>query len=134
MDFGMILKNLRKEKGLTQAQLGAKIGVTEKTINNYETKGKRPRNIDVYYKLSEVFNVDMSDLVGEEEAFYYNAQKQYGYNGKKQARELAKNLSGMFAGGELPEEDADVVFKMIQEAYWKMKLENKAKYSNKTGD
>ena len=34
----MILKNLRKEKGLTQAQLGAKIGVTEKTINNYETK------------------------------------------------------------------------------------------------
>lgn len=30
MDFGMILKNLRKEKGLTQAQLGAKIGVTEK--------------------------------------------------------------------------------------------------------
>ena len=73
----MILKNLRKEKGLTQAQLGAKIGVTEKTINNYETKGKRPRNIDVYYKLSEVFNVGMSDLVGEEEAFYYNTQKQY---------------------------------------------------------
>lgn len=40
----------------------------------------------------------------------------------------------MFAGGELPEKDADVVFKMIQKAYWKMKLENKAKYSNKTGD
>lgn len=39
-------------------------------------------------------------------------------------------MTGLFAGGELPEEDKDALFEAIQEAYWQSKIENK-KYGNR---
>ena len=36
-DIGLRVKDIRKSKGITQEELGAKIGVTKATINKYET-------------------------------------------------------------------------------------------------
>ena len=38
MSFGSKLKQLREDRGLTQTELADKLGVTLKTISNYETK------------------------------------------------------------------------------------------------
>ena len=51
------------------------------------------------------------------------AQKQYGYRGKKQAILLVNELGGMFVGGELSEDDIDGVMKAMQNLYWKTKEE-----------
>ena len=40
-------------------------------------------------------------------------------------------MAGLFAGGELPEEDKDVLFEAISEAYWQSKLKNKKYGKNK---
>ena len=37
MKTGKFIADLRKEKGLTQEQLGEKIGVTNKTVSRWET-------------------------------------------------------------------------------------------------
>lgn len=47
MSFGAKLKQLREDRGLTQTELADKLGVTLKTISNYETKGTRPRTQDM---------------------------------------------------------------------------------------
>lgn len=36
MDMGTIIKKLRREKGITQEELGKIIGVQRSTINKYE--------------------------------------------------------------------------------------------------
>lgn len=42
MKVGEFLATLRKEKGLTQAQLGEEIGVTNKTISRWENGNYMP--------------------------------------------------------------------------------------------
>jgi hypothetical protein len=49
---------------------------------------------------------------------------------KKDAQKLVDELGGLFAGGELNEEDKDKVFRAITEMYWKAKDNNK-KYTPK---
>lgn len=131
MSFGAKLKQLREDRCLTQTELADKLGVTLKTISNYETKGTRPRTQDMYKKIAEFFNVDINFLLTVEDNFVLDSAKRFGYSGKKDAENLVDNLSGLFAGGSLPEEDKDKLFNAIAEAYYEAKLENKKYGKNK---
>ena len=65
------------------------------------------------------------------------AQREYGYRGKKGAEKLVEELTGLFAGGEMAEEDMDEMMLAIQEAYVIAKKNNKKytpkKYRRSTG-
>lgn len=50
-DFSMKLKELRKEKGLTQKELGAAIGISEVMIGQYE-RGVRTPKIEMREKIA----------------------------------------------------------------------------------
>ena len=65
MDFGMRLKELRKQNGLTQQQLAERIGVTKSVISFYELKERAP-SPDVLAKLSYIFHVSTDYLLGIE--------------------------------------------------------------------
>lgn len=54
----------------------------------------------------------------------------YGSRGKQQAHALIAEVSGLFAGGDIAEEDMDEMMKAIQDAYWIAK-ENNRKYTPK---
>ncbi|MGX7099364.1 helix-turn-helix domain-containing protein [Globicatella sanguinis] len=124
MSFGKKIKELRKKEGLNQSQLAELLGVTTKTVSNYETKDLRPRKMEMYEKLAEIFKVNINYLLTEEESFISQAKLVYGEKGKKDAKFLVESMTGLFAGGELPEEDKDALFEAIQEAYWSAKLTN----------
>lgn len=63
MDFGIILKELRKQNGFTQQQLADLIGVTKSVISFYELKERAP-SPDVLIKLSYIFHVSTDYLLG----------------------------------------------------------------------
>lgn len=130
MSFGKKLRQLREEKGLTQAELADVLGTSLKTISNYEVKNTRPRKMEMYEKIAVYFEVDINYLLTKENTFVLSAGEKYGYQGAKDAEELLASMTGLFAGGELPEEDKDALFEAIQAAYWEAKLENK-KYAGK---
>lgn len=67
VNFGIKLKILRVNAGLTQAQLGARIGVTKSVISFYEQQERSP-SPDVLIKLSRVFHVSADYLLGLERA------------------------------------------------------------------
>ena len=52
MTFAENLKNLRKEKNLTQEELAEKTGINRKTISRYERGETLPRTKEYYDKLS----------------------------------------------------------------------------------
>lgn len=130
MGFGEKLRTLRKSAGLTQKQLAERIGTTQRTVASYENGYSYPRTTEVYNKLSQALDVDLNYLLTDNDKFIMEAKEQYGLRGAKQARKLVNELTGLFAGGEVAEEDMEELVNAIQEAYWTAKLINK-KYTPK---
>lgn len=63
MTFGKRLRAVRKELGLTQKELGERIGVGRTTISEYESGKIVPRQ-DGLIKLAEVLGVNVDFLTG----------------------------------------------------------------------
>lgn len=64
--FGEKIKQLRKKKGWTQAQVADEIGVTKSVISFYENKDRSP-SPEVLIKFAELFQVSTDYLLGIEE-------------------------------------------------------------------
>ena len=130
MRFGEKLRALRKEKGLTQAELAKLAGVGLKTITNYEKGTTYPQNREVYGTLAKILGCDADYLHNEGDDFIAMSHREYGYRGKKGAERLISEVTGLFAGGEMAEEDMYELMLAIQEAYIDAKKRNK-KYTPK---
>jgi transcriptional regulator with XRE-family HTH domain len=63
--FGRRLTALRKERGLTQAQLAAGLGVKLSLVAYYERRAKNP-TLEVATKIATFFDVPIGSLLGEE--------------------------------------------------------------------
>lgn len=62
ISFSKNLTHLRKLKGLTQEELGVELGKKRTTITSWE-KGENTPDLTMLYKLTELFNVSLSDLL-----------------------------------------------------------------------
>lgn len=109
-DFAMRLTKLRKDAGLTRAELGEKIGVAGRSIINYEN-GERIPYGDTCAKMAQVFGITVDELLGVENPELLMARAEAidsmrALNGKKGADRLqavykeAANL----AGGDLTDD------------------------------
>ena len=65
--IGTFLKELRNEKGMTQEQLGEKIGVTNKTISRWETGNYMPP-VDCLNMLSDIYDISINEILAGERA------------------------------------------------------------------
>ena len=79
MDFGNILKNLRRENNLTQEEVAKKICTSRSNIANYENENNMP-SIEVLKKLSKLFNCSIDYLTGVSP--YKNLQEEISINEK----------------------------------------------------
>lgn len=61
----MKLKDLRKEKGLTQTELAKKIGMSQTNYSYYETNDIMP-STDILIKLADIYGITLDKLLGEE--------------------------------------------------------------------
>ena len=64
--YGIRIKLLRIETGLTQSQLAEKLSITASTVGKYEREELQP-NIDVIIELSKIFEVSTEFLLGLED-------------------------------------------------------------------
>ena len=76
--FGDFIKELRKEKQLTQKELGEKLNITDKAISKWERELSFP-DIAVLKDLAEFFEIDISELLN-------------GERGKKQEIDIEKAI------------------------------------------
>ena len=65
--IGIFLKELRNENGMTQEQLGEKIGVSNKTISRWETGSYMPP-VDCLNMLSNIYHISINEILGGERA------------------------------------------------------------------
>ena len=80
---GAFLKDLRKEKGITQEQLAEKLGVSGRTISRWET-GKNMPDISLLVEIAEFFDVSIPEIIkGERKSEYM----------KNETKEVAETMS-----------------------------------------
>ena len=106
------------------------VTITNRVITSYETGKSFPRTRDAYKRIADALGVNVNYLLSDDEAFILGAKEQFGYRGKKGAEKLLAEVTGLFAGGEMAEEDMDELMLGIQEAYIEAKKRNK-KYTPK---
>ena len=80
---GAFLKDLRKDKGITQEQLAEELGVSGRTISRWET-GKNMPDISLLVEIAEFFDVSIPEIIkGERKS----------ENMKEEVKEVAETMS-----------------------------------------
>ena len=140
MSFGEKLRSIRISLNLSQIELAQKVGITERTIYNYEQTDTYPKP-SVLKKIADALNVSVVYLTHDdetnkqakfdEELFFANAKKEYGYKGAKEAREVISRAAALFAGGDLDDQAKDVFFQRLTEVYLESKAEAREKFSSR---
>ena len=124
MEFCERLKKARENANITQAELAKLTSISSRMIQKYESGISRPR-LDAAEKLANALNIPVTYLLNDNELVVAQANEKYGTRGAKQAEQLMAEVTGLFAGGEMAEEDMDIMMKAIQDAYWIAKDKNK---------
>lgn len=91
MLLGKRLKALRKEKNMTQQELGELINVTKVSICCYE-KGTRTPTLETLMELADVFNVDISYFLGQDNYVIAENDSEYGIRMAKEEIEIIEEL------------------------------------------
>lgn len=145
MNFGEKIKELRKKRGFSQSELAEKIGVTQKTICNYENGTRFPKGQKIINGFADIFDVSIDYLLDDTEIdsnkqnikieykdeFISTAKENFGYKGKKEAENLLEKTAAIFSGGSLSDEDKDAFFQSITELYFDAKSKSRKKYGKK---
>ena len=116
MKFGEKLKQLRTEHGMTQGALAEKLGVSLRTLQNYETCKIYPKQSDIYGRIASLFGVSADYLLQDDAPPAHD-----------QVDTLVAQMGSLFAGGSISEDDKDKVLFAITELYWKAKEKNGSK-------
>lgn len=63
--IGAFLKELRKEKNITQEELADKMGVSRRTVSRWETGSNMP-DMDILIDISDFYGVDLREILDGE--------------------------------------------------------------------
>ena len=66
--IGQNIRTIRESRGLTQAQLADRVGVSSGTVSSWEVDRTEP-NIGMIEKISVALNCQKTDLIGHENDF-----------------------------------------------------------------
>ena len=138
MTFSDKIKIAREAAGLTQTELGEKVGVSKRTIASYESQGASARK-STLEKLARVLKVSVTYLsddnctdpladIGKDD-YVQKARALYGVKGARDVDELLQDNAALFAGGDLSQDQKDAFFQAVMNAYMTCKSEAREKFS-----
>ena len=130
MSFGTRLKEARNRAGLQQKELAVRSGVSLRTIQNWEGDKRRPSHFDAVADVARVLGVSSAELLSEEDTRVIEASERGGSRGRRDVEALIAEVSGLFAGGELDDEEKEGVIAALNQAYWEAREKNR-KYTPK---
>ena len=141
--FSDKVKEARVSLGISQPQLGKKIGLSVRSVIAYEKGEKKPRPASML-KLAKALGVSVKFLSDDEcenpmadiekDDYIAEARERYGVAGAKNMYELLSANTALFAGGELSQEQKDAFFEAVMKAYITCKEEARRKFGKKDQD
>ena len=140
LSFAEKVYSARTELGLSQGQLGEKVGVSIRSILAYEKGEKTPRPTTML-KLAKALNVSVKFLTDEncenpledieKDGYIEEARERYGAKGARDMQSLLADNVALLAGGKLSVEEMDLFYEAITKVYISCKEEASAKFTRK---
>ena len=137
--FAEKVRLARKDLNMAQEELGAKIGVSRRSVCAYESGASVPR-AKMLRKLARALQVSVEYLTNDAvtdkdagkqaDARIENARALFGEKGAKEAEELMKRNVAFLAGGSVEQEAKDAFFEALMTAYIACKKEARKKYGS----
>ena len=121
MEFGEKIKERRATLKISQQSLAQKSGISLRTIQNYESGQRHPANISIIKDLAHVLDVPYDYLLDDKAQYVLDAAQKGGAQAALDVDKLISDIHGMFAGGEMSQEDKDKVMRAVNEIYWETK-------------
>ena len=118
MTFGEKVRAARLAAGYSQRDVSEMTGLSLRTIQNYESGERLPKQRESYTLMSRALNVPIQTLLDESADFSLETQDEHVSRAAGEARRLVDEVSVLYAGGDLCEEDMDAMMRAIQDAYW----------------
>jgi len=131
MRFGEKIREQRESRNLTKGDLATELGVTLRTLTNYENGSSYPQDRKIYAKLSEYFEKDANYFLVEDEAFLATVSERYGKRGLDRAHVILEETSALFAGGELSDNDKRAFAMQMQAIFLDSKEQARKKFTPK---
>ena len=104
--IGSFLKELRKEKNLTQEQLAETLNVSGRTVSRWETGSNMP-DLSILVELADYYDVDIREIInGERKSEKMNDElkdtlKQVAEYGEEEKKKLKKKMIDMSEGAAI---------------------------------
>jgi len=131
--FGERLKELRKNKKLTQDELAKTFYLNKSSISRYENDTQIPEN-ELLQNIADYFNVSLDYLMGRTNIVNTHSNTVTTTQTKKEQKDhdsFMEDAKALFMNGELDEDDKEKIFKDISDLFWESKKINKEKHSKK---
>jgi len=136
VESGTKLKQLRKEKDMTQQQIADLLKVGRPTVAGYETKGKQP-DYDKLKILSKYFDVSIDYLLGNTDQRNISIDEKYKevYD-VEEAMEVILSQPGLMLNGELLSDESKIILanSILNGIRTVKELESKKNKQNKKSD
>ena len=121
--FGEKIREARTELGITQIELGKRVGVSNRTITAYENGAKKAYERTIR-QLAKALGVSAKYLLEDEcQDPHDGLEEEKGTPEDRQAeeefdvRQMLLDNTALFAGGELTQEEKDNYYRAITAAY-----------------
>ena len=121
------IKQLRKDRGLTQARLGKLINKSSQVISNWERGYTSSINQDDIKRLATALNINISELLNDTD---FNINDCIDTQTKNKPKDLIKLLEKeeyTLNGVLVNQEDKEKLKRIIEAAFWDAKEKNKRK-------
>ena len=111
-DFGLRLKELRTQRGLTQKSLAKRINRSKAAIGSYESNRQMPP-LDVLISIASALNVSLDYLVGFEKSAYLSTKGLDDSQAKVIEMILAEFADPSGEGDVFSSQQLDIIRKLI---------------------
>ena len=121
MEFGEKLKLLRTQKKMSQQVLADKVGISLRSIQNYESGTRHPSNVIIIKDIASILDTTYDYLLDDKSQYVIDAAERGGMQAAHDVDRLISDIQGAFAGGELSQQDKDKLMRAVNEIYWETK-------------
>ena len=67
VNFGERIRELRKERGITNYEMATRLGLSRNTLTNWERGNKEPHAVEILEEMAKIFEVPLKYLLIEED-------------------------------------------------------------------